>query len=275
MTLRFRKMNGAGNDFVVIDNRTGLFRPTARIVQRLCDRKRGIGADGLILVEKDEATDFRMSYFNSDGGEAAMCGNGARCAAVFASDLGLGISGGGEVRLRFVTGAGILEAVVRDDRATLSMTDATDYEGSVPIETPLGREIVHLVRTGVPHAVVVEDDWHRLDDEAVVRRGRSIRFHERFAPEGVNVDFVRVLVDGVVAIRTYERGVEGETLSCGTGAVAAAVVLAHLGLVAPPVELATRGDERLRVWFSPTPGGAEKVFLEGPVGVNFEGVVQL
>lgn len=275
MKISFRKMNGAGNDFVMIDNRDALLRPDPVTIRELCDRRRGIGADGLILIEKSGAADFRMHYYNSDGGEAQMCGNGARCAAVFARDLGLGVRSGDEVRVRFITGAGPLGAVVRGERAAVSMTDATGYEEGVSLEAGGGREVVHLVDTGVPHAVSVEEDWERFDDESVRERGRRIRFHEKFAPAGVNADFVFLLGDGTVRIRTYERGVEAETLACGTGAAAAAVVLARLGLVEPPVRLATRGGEVLGVSFSVTSDGAENVVLDGPASVNFEGVVEV
>jgi diaminopimelate epimerase len=275
MRVRFQKMNGAGNDFVMIDNREGRLKPDGNTVRALCDRKRGIGGDGMILIEKDESADFRMRYFNSDGGEAPMCGNGARCAAVFAREIGLGERAGDELRLTFTTGAGPLRAVVRGDRVRISMTDAVKYEGPLSLRVPGGQEIVHVIDTGVPHAVCVEEDWSRLGDADVVERGRRIRCHERFAPEGVNVDFVHIRGDGRAGIRTYERGVENETLACGTGAVAAAVVLARLALAGPPVDLLTQGGDLLRVSFSPTADGAGNVLLEGPATVNFEGMVEL
>lgn len=275
MEIRFHKMNGAGNDFVVVDNRGLRWRPGAGTIRALCDRKRGVGGDGLILLEPDDSFDFRMRYFNSDGGEARICGNGARCAAVFARDMGLGAREGDDVRLRFITGAGPLAAVVRGDRVTVTMMDATAYRAAVSLEVEGGREVVYVIDTGVPHAVSIEEDWGRLGDEEIVEKGRRIRFHQSFGPAGVNVDFVKVFEDGRVGIRTYERGVEAETLACGTGVVAAAVVLERLGLVTAPVDLMTHGGEVLRVSFTTTPEGAANVYLEGPAVVNFRGSIEV
>lgn len=274
MKVHFKKMNGAGNDFVMIDNRSAAFAPAPPLIRALCERKRGIGGDGLILVGTHPDADFRMLYYNSDGGEAAMCGNGARCAAVFAVSLGLGVRDGDAVRLSFIAGAGRVGAVVRGERVEVSMPEAAGFE-TVSLEAGGRPETVHLVNSGVPHAVIVENDWTGLTDERVFERGRKIRRHERFAPEGVNVDFVSVGADGTVRIRTYERGVETETLACGTGAVAAGVALAHLGRSRSPVRLVTHGEELLRVSFAITPGGARDVRLEGPTAVNFEGFIEL
>ncbi|UCG51417.1 MAG: diaminopimelate epimerase [Candidatus Latescibacterota bacterium] len=275
MKIRFTKMNGAGNDFVMIDNRDGEIQLSERSIRFLCDRKRGVGGDGVITIEQDPDLDFRMRYFNRDGGEAEMCGNGARCAAVFASSLGIGKVADNRTYLRFGTRPGNLEAVVRGSRVAVSMTDATSFEEAVSVPVAQGEEIVHLINTGVPHAVSVEDDWNRLTDEGVLTRGKSIRSHDRFSPAGVNANFVAVRQDGRVVIRTYERGVETETLACGTGAVAGAVVLAHLGLAVSPVRLVTHGEEELEVSFVATPNGATEVVLEGPAAVNFEGSVEL
>jgi diaminopimelate epimerase len=274
MVIRFKKMNGTGNDFVVMDNRDRSVKPTPAMIRVLCERKRGVGADGVILIEAEADTDYRMRYFNSDGGEAEMCGNGARCAALFASNLGLGEKDGDMVRLRFRARPGAMTAVVRGDRASISMTDAEGLRRGLLL-TGSGREVVHYVNTGVPHAVCVVKDWESLTDGEVARRGREIRFDKAFSPEGANANFVCVRGDGVVNIRTYERGVEAETLACGTGSVAAAVVLGHLRLVESPVSLMTRGDELLRVSFEPTAAGATSVVLEGPAAFNFEGVMEL
>ena len=275
MRISFTKMNGAGNDFIMIDNLDRSVGPKAEWVRELCDRRRGIGADGVILVEPGDDVDFRMVYYNSDGGEAEMCGNGARCASLFALSLGLGRREGERVRLSFIARPGRMEAMVHGGRAAISMTDANGLEKAVSLAVPGGAEIVHLINTGVPHAVCVVGDWERLVDRDIVMRGRAIRYHEKFAPSGVNADFVSVGENGKVAIRTYERGVEAETLACGTGSVAGAVVLSHLGLVASPVDLLTLGREVLTVSFSNAPGGATDVVLEGPAAVNFEGTVDV
>lgn len=275
MRISFTKMNGAGNDFIMIDNRGRSVRPGAEWVRALCDRRRGIGADGVILIEPGDGVDFRMAYYNSDGGEAEMCGNGARCASLFAGGLGLGQHQGERVRLSFVARPGPMEAVVHAGRAAVSMTDAKGFEKAVTLSFPGGSEIVHLINTGVPHAVCVVDDWERLTGRDIAIRGRAIRYHEKFVPAGVNADFVWVDENGKVAIRTYERGVEAETLACGTGSIAGAVVLSHLGLAESPVDLLTLGREVLTVSFRQTPGGATDVVLEGPAVVNFEGTVDV
>jgi diaminopimelate epimerase len=239
----------------------------------LCDRRRGVGADGVILLEPSEDADFRMRYYNSDGGEAEMCGNGARCTALYAVTLGIGAEDDRGVHMRFMAGPGPLEARVEGDRVAISMTDASAFEKMISLPVAPGEEIVHFINTGVPHAVVVEKSVNALHDPDVVERGRAIRMHPRFAPDGANADFVSISKEGTVAIRTYERGVEAETLACGTGAVAAAVVLSHLESADSPVELLTRGGDRLRVSFVRVPGGAREVVLEGPAAFNFEGSV--
>jgi diaminopimelate epimerase len=275
MKIAFTKMNGAGNDFVMIDNRAGSVELATSTIRGLCERKRGIGADGVILIETGPGVDFRMRYFNSDGGEAEMCGNGARCAGWFAASLGIGTHSEKDTRLTFLSQAGEMAATVTGTRVAVSMTDATSFEKRVSVPVAGGEEIVHLINTGVPHAVRLEPDWHGLTDEQVVTRGRRIRLHEKFSPAGVNANFVSVGDDGLVKIRTYERGVEAETLACGTGSVAAAIVLAHLGLVQSPVRLVTYGGDGLSVSFHSTQDGANHVILEGPASVNFTGTCDL
>jgi diaminopimelate epimerase len=273
MRIHFAKMNGAGNDFIMIDNRKETVRVTDRWIQELCDRRRGVGADGVILLEPGEDVDFRMRYYNSDGGEADMCGNGARCTALYAVTLGIGVEKDRGVHLRFIAAPGPMEAQVEGDRVAISMTDASAFEKMISLQVAHGEEIVHFINTGVPHAVVVEKSVSALSDREVVERGRAIRMHPRFAPDGANADFVSISKEGTVAIRTYERGVEAETLACGTGAVAAAVVLSHVESAKSPVELLTHGDDRLTVSFVRAPEGAREVVLEGPAEFNFEGSV--
>jgi diaminopimelate epimerase len=275
MIISFTKMNGAGNDFVMIDNMRGGLHPGVELIQRLCDRTRGVGADGVICIEKANGVDYRMRYYNRDGREVEMCGNGARCAALFAARNGLGSADEGRgVSLSFVAEPGRMGAVVHGRRVAVSMTDATGLERSVRLDSAEGKELVHVINTGVPHAVSIEPAWP-LRDEAVTVRGRGIRSHARFARAGINANFVHVGADSTVFIRTYERGVEAETLACGTGAVAASVVLSHLGVVGSPVTLATQGGEKLVVTFDLTDFGARKVVLEGPADVNFDGTIEL
>jgi diaminopimelate epimerase len=275
MRIQFEKMNGAGNDFVLVDNRKGDVRFSAWAIRWLCDRRRGVGADGVILVERDAESDFRMRYYNSDGGEADMCGNGARCVARFARGLGLGRKQGNRTTLRFATNPGPMTAAVDGTSVTLTMIDASGLERSISLQVADHNEKMHVIHTGVPHVVLEETDVDVIPNEAILARGRAIRTHGRFAPQGTNVNFISMRADGAVKIRTYERGVEGETLACGTGAVAGAVVAAHLGRAKSPVVMATRGGELLKVSFEAVSGGATGVLLEGPATLNFVGSVEV
>lgn len=246
-------MDGAGNDFVVIDNREGGFEADSREVARMCDRRRGIGADGLMTLEADAEGDFRMRYYNSDGGVAAMCGNGGRCIALLAHRLGLGQGG----ELRFRADDGWHEATVTDWEAGWGVVRLTMRDVGEVRPTPDG----WLVDTGVPHLVVRVADVERVD---VVGEGRRLRQPSPLAPEGANVDFVCERPDGRLAIRTYERGVEDETQACGTGVTAAALVARN------PLVVARGGD--FRVDFEPRGTGFARVRLTGPVSLNFTGL---
>ena len=278
MKIPFVKMNGAGNDFVMIDNREGALELRAAAIRAICERKRGIGADGVILIEPAAGApdaDFRMRYYNADGGEAEMCGNGARCAARYASELGLGEGANGQRRLHFMTEPGLVGAEVAPTSVAIEMTEAHGLEKSVNLDVAQSTEIVHFINTGVPHAVAVVDNAADMSIEEVRQRGRAIRQHARFAPEGANANFVSLNDEGVVVIRTYERGVEDETLACGTGSVAAAVVMAQLGHATSPVTLRTQGQDLLQVSFNLTESGATDVVLAGPADQNFSGVVDI
>ena len=275
MRIEFEKMNGAGNDFILIDNRKGNIQLSATKIRELCERRRGIGGDGVILIESQGGADFRMRYYNRDGGEAEMCGNGARCAARFAGARGLGRSENGKIRLRFATVPGMVEAAVDGVMVTIQMTDATSFERSVSLPVADRTEIVHVIDTGVPHVVIEEADVDAIGQGEILSRGRAIRYHDRFAPDGTNVNFVSVRDDGAVNVRTYERGVEGETLACGTGAVAGAIVAARLTGSCSPVTMITHGGEELTVSFVPEPSGASGVLLKGPAALNFRGSVEL
>jgi len=265
--LHFTKMNGAGNDFIVIDNRLGHISLTRERIARLCDRHRGIGADGLLAVEPAElGADFRMRYYNADGGEAEMCGNGARCFARFAGRLS-----GRQDRISFETMAGTIIAEFGGDRVCLTMSDPRDRRPGLELEVGSQKLIVHSIDTGVPHAVVVVED---LDGVSVKALGRAIRFHEAFAPRGTNVNFIRQCDSGAIAIRTYERGVEGETLACGTGVVASALVFHEIGGAASPVKVRVRGGDTLQVGFTEAGGEYRNVTLTGPADFVFEGEIE-
>ncbi|MDL2268704.1 diaminopimelate epimerase [Desulfosarcina sp. OttesenSCG-928-A07] len=263
----FFKMSGSGNDFILIDNRQGVV-PEAllnSIIVGACRRKHGVGADGLILIENPETDQaaFKWRFFNSDGSVAEMCGNGARCAARFAV-----IQGISENELAFDTLAGRIQAVVGKNSVKVRMPDPTGFETHVSLEIDGTPMTVGVVNTGVPHAVVRVDDVNSVD---VVEIGRKIRFHSYFAPAGTNANFVWLSPDGRILIRTYERGVEDETLACGTGNVAAALILAHDAGKASPITLTTRGGTDQTVHFSMIDGKFWNVFLEGEARVIYSG----
>ncbi len=268
----FLKMSGAGNDFVVLDNRKGAVAGDLNaFAAAVADRRRGVGADGVLLLEPSAARHFRMRYFNADGSEAEMCGNGGRCIARFAL-----LAGAAPELMRFEKLAGDFEAqVLPDGRVELRMTDAKGLR--LGLEIPVGGSLVraHGVDTGVPHLVVPVEDLAGTD---VVGLGRALRHHPAFAPKGTNVNFMRVTGADALAVRTYERGVEDETLACGTGSVAAAVVAAALGgggAARRDLAVSTAGGDVLRVAFTPTRDGATGVTLTGPAEVTFEGSLDL
>jgi diaminopimelate epimerase len=264
LPIAFWKMNGAGNDFIVIDHRKPLIpvERMAEFARLVCRRKFSVGADGLFLLEPSQVADFRWRFFNADGSEAEMCGNGARCVARFAYMNGLAAA-----RMRFETLAGIIDASVADTQVTIRMPAPHSLQLDVEVEAAGQGWTVHSVNTGVPHLVVFVDDLDRVDVDAL---GRTFRYHARFAPAGTNVNFVARDKERL-AIRTYERGVEAETMACGTGATAAAVVAVARGLAASPVQLTTRGGVPLRVQFSGDGPAADHVLLRGPAHVVYRG----
>ena len=262
MKTNFVKYEGAGNDFVVIDNRTLAFNPVPEVVSALCDRRFGIGADGLMLLQNNDSSDFTMRYFNADGYEATMCGNGGRCISLFAVHLGIGNPSG----LRFTASDGLHSARLTDggngDCGEIAL-------GMIDCDEPQQFNDGWYVDTGVPHCVVFVED---VDEVDVFGVGRSIRYSKQFEPfGGVNVDFVQVVGEGELRIRTYERGVENETLACGTGAVASAVVASrvHQPLV-QQFDVAVRGG-LLRVTFNHCGNQYRNVVLAGPARRVFSG----
>ena len=279
MNLEFWKMNGAGNDFVVLDNRS-LDRSLDRaVIARLCDRHRGVGADGLLAVEpvRDAAAaDFRMRYYNADGGEAEMCGNGARCFAKFSRRL-LAANGNAPVQLRFQTEAGVIGAEFPDDELVrLRMSDPSAPEIGIELDPGDGPVPVHSINTGVPHAVVWLDDEAALEALPVRRWGRALRMDTHFQPAGTNVNFACTESPGRIRIRTYERGVEAETLACGTGMVACALIHHQLTGSASPIEVRVAGGDVLTIDFNqPEPGVYRDVHLTGPADFVFHGQIQL
>ena len=258
-------MHGGGNDFVLIDHRA-TFIPEAEqpgFARRVCHRQVGIGADGLILLEGSDKADFRWRFYNADGSEPEMCGNGGRCAARFAVLQGLAPE-----NLSFETLAGIIHAEVKGRRVKLTMVGVGDFKLHQTIPLDEINVTGHFVRVGVPHLVVPVED---LETAPVTEWGRLLRFHQMFQPAGTNVNFVTFTGPQALAIRTYERGVEDETLACGTGSVAAALVGACLGKLDSPVAVQTRGGEILNVFFRPQAGACSEVYLEGDASVVYQG----
>src|SRR4029079_15683508 len=255
--LRFTKMNGAGNDFILFDNRTGGIDLDRKQTAQLFDRHRGIGADGVLLLEKPtNRADFRMRYFNADGGEAEMCGNGARCFARFANKVG-----GQKAKISFETPAGVISAELKNDLVTLRMTDPADLRLNVDLPLVAENKTVHFINSGVPHVVI---PVAKIDDADVRREGAAIRHHKMFSPNGANVSFIEKRGPNKIAIRTYERGVEDETLACGTGIVASALIFAASEKSSSPITVLARGGDELQVGFEKVPGGFRNVTLTGP-----------
>jgi diaminopimelate epimerase len=266
--LRFTKMNGAGNDFILIDNRAGDVHLERSQIVRLCDRHRGIGADGILLLEKaTNRADFRMRYFNADGGEAEMCGNGARCFARFANKVARA-----QTKISFETPAGVISAELVGDAVRLHMTEPTDLR--LDIELPLANKnkTVHFINSGVPHVVIPVP---RIDDVDVRRQGSAIRYHKIFSPKGANVNFIEKRGPKKIAVRTYERGVEDETLACGTGVVASALIFAASENANGPISVIARGGDELRVGFEKSHGQFRNVTLTGPAELVFEGAIEI
>ncbi len=269
MNLSFTKMNGAGNDFVMLDNRDRSLNLTGEQIAFLCDRHRGVGADGVLAVEPaEEGADFRMRYYNADGGEAEMCGNGARCFGRFASQL----LPSPHPEVRFETQAGPITARFVGDNVRIQMSDPHSYRPPTPLSLNDRQVEVHFLNTGVPHAVIFVDD---LPSVNVLADGAALRHHSAFAPKGTNANFAQALSEKEIAIRTYERGVEGETLACGTG-VCAVAILYHLKTGASsPISVRVLGGETLEVSFEKEGEQFRDVTLTGPADFVFEGSISI
>ena len=261
-------MSGTGNDFIIIDNRSGAVPPRemVRLATRACRRGLSVGADGLVYIVEDEELDFGWRFFNSDGSEAEMCGNAARCVARLARMDG--IAGSSMV---FRTIAGAISATVEGSNVKVQLTRPTGFEANFPLV--LGDEEtiqVSFVDTGVPHTVRILEGQN-LDEVDVAGKGRQIRFHPRFAPAGTNANFLRIVGPREIQLRTYERGVEAETLACGTGAVAAALVTTILGHTTSPVSVRTRGGDVLTIHLDQNDPMSGEVYLQGPAALVYRG----
>jgi diaminopimelate epimerase len=266
--LRFTKMNGAGNDFVMIDNRAGQVRLQPEQIVRICDRHRGIGADGILLLEKgSNGADFRMRYYNRDGGEAEMCGNGARCFARFANKIA-----GAPEKISFQTPAGLIRGELHGESVTLQMSEPKDLRLGIELIANGAKERVHFINSGVPHVVVPVS---KVEDVDVRPRGEAIRRHEMFSPAGANVNFIEKRGAQRILVRTYERGVEDETLACGTGVVASALIFAATEKVDGPISVTVRSGSELSVGLKRAGDRFTNVTLTGPAEFAFEGTIEI
>ena len=259
MTINFFKYQGTGNDFVMIDDRDQGFPASDQaLIERLCHRRFGIGADGLILLQNDSAYDFRMIYFNADGAEGSMCGNGGRCIVRFAHDLGVFTH-----QTRFLAVDGEHTAEVRGDDIFLKMS---------PVSAIENRTGLTFLNTGSPHVVQFVDDVESLD---VLAEGRTIRYDSSFQPGGTNVNFAQIIDHQTLFVRTYERGVEDETYSCGTGVTAVALAASQQKNIAEPVYIQTMGGN-LRVSFENAENGQfDAIYLIGPAQRVFTGTITI
>jgi len=273
----FAKLSGTGNDFIIIDHRES-FIPEAdqsEFARLVCRRRFSVGADGLILIENSATADFRWQFYNGDGSRAEMCGNGARCAARFAYENNIA-----SAAMQFETAAGAIEAFILSasgESVKIRLTAPEDLRFNIPLSIGRVEQTLHFINTGVPHTVILVNDAGMVP---VADWGREIRFHETFQPAGTNANFTQVLPGDTLMVRTYERGVEGETMACGTGAVASALVAVLLEQANPPVTVITSGGEQLTIHFSITGEGSERqldpaagIFLEGPAHRIYQGEI--
>ena len=262
--INFSKLVGSGNDFVVIDNRNSIIKRRKNFAIRVCDRKFGVGADGLLLVENSSCADFKMRIFNPDGSEPEMCGNGLRCIIKFAYDEKIVK----KKKLTVETKAGILNGEIKGKNSVKGQLKLVgDYKLNVKIYEGSKKIKGHFINTGVPHFVILRKDIEGID---IVRESRPLRYHKIFMPEGTNVDWIKVEDEKKIKIRTYERGVEDETLSCGTGSVASAIISYLIGYVTPPVEVVAKSGEVLKVYFDEK---ISSIYLEGKIITSFKGYI--
>lgn len=270
MGIPFYKVAGSGNDFIIIDNRKGVLQGDLTLkAELLCRDRFSIGANGLILLNRSDNADFSWRLFNADGSEAAMCGNGARCVVRVANLLGIA----GKV-MSFETKAGLLKGFILDEEnIKIELTKPEHLKLGVFVVV-VGEPVpIDSINTGVPHVVcMVEECIEEID---LLSIGSEIRHHQAFAPEGTNVNLVEVVERGMIKVRTYERGVEDETMACGTGSVAAVLISGARGLVDSPVEVMPTGGKILKVYFSMNEekNDFSGVFLEGDAVVIYQGEI--
>lgn len=271
--IEFVKAQASGNDFIVIDRfrtqRTEDREQIGKLARQLCERRLSIGADGLLLLEPSNRADFKMRVFNPDGTEVEMCGNGARCIALYAANNGISSS-----KMVIETQAGNLQAEVKQDSVKLKMSDAKDLRMEFKLEVDGQIYNANYINTGVPHVVCFVQG---LGNFSVQQIGRAIRYHPEFQPKGTNADFVEVVKEDHIKVRTYERGVEQETLACGTGCVAAGIITAYR-MERPQgqykIKVDTQGGETVKVYFNIKQDLINGVYLEGKAKIVYQGLVK-
>ncbi|MCK5306379.1 MAG: diaminopimelate epimerase [Candidatus Omnitrophica bacterium] len=266
MSFDFIKAEGAGNDFIIIDAVS--LPPAANIkelAERFCERNKSIGADGLLVYGESTNCDFKMSIYNPDGNEVEMCGNGARCLALYAYQ-----KKAKENRMMIETKAGRVGVEIKDETVKLKLTEPKDARLNFDLAVGGENLKISFINTGVPHIVCFVDDVSKIDVKTI---GRGARFHDEFKPQGTNANFVEILEPGKLKIRTYERGVEEETLACGTGSAAAGVIAGLLKKVTSPVEIETASGEVLKIYFDIETGTCKNVYLEGKCSLVYEGKI--
>jgi len=268
-SINFVKYAATGNDFIAIDNRETNFSSKflCELAKRMCKRKFSVGADGMLILEDNFETDIKMRIINPDGSEVEMCGNGLRCIALFAKDSGLD-----KDNMSIQTLAGIIKISINNSKVKVFLKSPRNIEMNFDLNLP-GTKIVNcnFINIGVPHVVTFLNDINNID---VVDLGRAIRYHDKFKPLGTNANFVKVVDNNTIKIRTYERGVEDETLACGTGAVASAVVSSLLNLVDPPIKVRTKSHEDLDVSFKKNKS-INDLCLEGEVNLIYRGAIEV
>jgi diaminopimelate epimerase len=267
MQIPFSKYSGCGNDFILIDNRTGIFPlENPLLVQRLCARRTGIGADGIILLENSTSADYRMRILNADGSEAEMCGNGIRCLARFLTELSIT-----KTTIQFQTKGGPVKTVLSEHSVQAEMPIPTDIHWNRSLQLSGKTVIIHTLNTGVPHAVLFVDD---LPSDQWMQMAPQIRNHSDFGTGGTNVNFARV-EGSKIFLRTYERGVEGETLACGTGATATALAASKLYGITSPITIIPASGDRLEIQFQESDKEFSNVIMSGPAHHIYKGTLVL
>ncbi|NQT06732.1 MAG: diaminopimelate epimerase [Candidatus Omnitrophica bacterium] len=263
----FAKMVASGNDFVVMDNRDDALShygiSISEIAKGLCERKRSVGADGMLLMEESAKAHFKMRIFNSDGSEVDMCGNGSRCVALYAVE--------NDIASRYMqieTGAGIIDAEVVGLRVKIRLTDPKEIKLNLNLSIGKKRYKIHTINTGVPHVVSFVKDLDKVKVESI---GSRIRHHKTFKPGGTNVNFVKEISANEIEVRTYERGVESETYACGTGSTASALITSLLHGMKSHIDVRTKSKETLRVYFDKKGKSIKNVYLEGEAKVVYNG----